>query len=76
MEKKNIIYKINNKILVEDINIIVTMRNIKNNKIPYYELKYKHVGNDEYYIGYGSYALDNVCRWLETDFILVEREAM
>ena len=72
MKKKNIIYKFNDKILVEDINIIATVHNIKNDKIPYYELKYKPVGNNEYCIGYGSYDLYKVCRWLEMYFILVE----
>lgn len=59
--------------IVEDLDIIVTIHiDTKSNKVPYYELKYKPVGDDEYRIGYGSYDLNQVCRWLEEEFILIK----
>ena len=35
---------------------------------PYYEIKYKEVGSGEYHIGYGSYDLNNVVKWLNECF--------
>ena len=35
---------------------------------PYYEIKYKKVEGGEYYIGYGSYDLKNVVKWLNECF--------
>lgn len=37
---------------------------------PYYEIKYKKVGSGEYHIGYGSYDLNNVVKWLNECFEL------
>lgn len=34
----------------------------------YYEIKYKNVGEDEYYIGYSSFNLDYVIEWLNGCF--------
>lgn len=58
-----------NKILVEDISIVVDVYNSKNSN-PYYKLKYKPIGNDEYKIGFDSYDLNQVCQWLDEYFIL------
>lgn len=35
---------------------------------PYYEIKYKKVGEDHYTVGYGSYFLDYVIDWLNNYF--------
>lgn len=35
---------------------------------PCYEIKYKKVGSSEYHIGYGSYDLNNVVKWLNECF--------
>lgn len=32
---------------------------------PYYEIKYREIGNSEYHVGYSSYNLNNVFEWLE-----------
>lgn len=39
---------------------------------PYFEIKYKEMGNDKYNVGYGSYFLDKVFRWKEEEFEIVE----
>lgn len=39
---------------------------------PYFEIKYKEVGNDKYNVGYGSYFLDKVFRWREEEFEISE----
>lgn len=39
---------------------------------PYYGIKYKEVGNDYYNIGFGSYELDYVKEWFDTQFEVVE----
>lgn len=49
----------------------VTSAEIINKKIngkTYYEIKYKNVGEDEYYIGYSSFNLDYVIEWLNGYF--------
>lgn len=38
---------------------------------PYYELKYKKVGEDYYHIGYSSYDFNNVLQWEKECFELV-----
>ena len=38
---------------------------------PYFELKYKEVGKDDYSIGYSSYDLNNVFDWKEDCFEIV-----
>jgi hypothetical protein len=32
-------------------------------KKPYYEIKYKEIGEDYYHVGYSSYKLENVLAW-------------
>ena len=39
---------------------------------PYFEIKYKEVGKEDYNIGYSSYDLNNVFDWREECFELVE----
>ena len=58
------------KIKVESLNIIVTMIEGK----PYYEIKYKEVGDCYCYIGYGSYNLAFVLEWSEQYFEVVENK--
>lgn len=41
---------------------------------PYYGIKYKEIGKDEFNIGYGSYYLDYVVKWLNDCFEVVEIE--
>lgn len=60
-----------NKLVVDDIEVIV--RGIKNR--PYYEIKYREVGNDDYNIGFGSYDLNNVIKWKEEEFEVVSEKA-
>lgn len=57
------------KIKVEDIDIIVT-----NIDKPYYEIKYKEVGSDHYCVGYSSYILEYVLYWKEHCFEVVPCE--
>lgn len=60
-------------IKVSEIDIIVSMMNGK----PYYEIKYKKVGEDYYHIGYSSYNLDFVLEWKRKCFSLVrERKSV
>lgn len=35
---------------------------------PYYEIKYKKVGEDHYTVGYSSYKLDYVVNWMNEYF--------
>lgn len=59
-----------NKLVVDDIEVIVGgMRNK-----PYYEIKYREVGNDDYNIGFGSYDLNNVLKWKEEEFEVVSEK--
>jgi len=44
------------RIKVSDLEIIVTMID----KDPYYEIKYKKIGENHYNVGYSSYKLENV----------------
>lgn len=60
-----------NKLVVDDIEVIV--RGIENK--PYYEIKYREVGNDDYNIGFGSYDLNNVLKWKEEEFEVVSEKA-
>lgn len=76
-EEADYIQNTNNKqterIKVSKIDIIVNMINGK----PYYEIKYKKVGEDYYHIGYSSYNLDFVLEWKCKYFILVsERKSV
>ena len=56
------------KIKVTSLEIIVTGSKRK----PYYEIKYKEVGTNNYNIGYSSYNLDFVLDWKEKCFELVK----
>ena len=38
---------------------------------PYYEIKYKKVGEDYYHVGYRSFNIDNVLKWRDECFELV-----
>ena len=58
------------KIKVTSLEIIVTGTKDK----PYFEIKYKEVGKEDYNIGYSSYDLNNVFDWKEECFELVEEE--
>lgn len=60
-----------NKLVVDDIEVIV--RGVRNK--PYYEIKYREVGNDDYNIGFGSYDLNNVLKWKEEEFVVVSEKA-
>ena len=57
----------NERMKVSHLDIIVTMIDKK----PYYEIKYKEIGEDVYHVGYGSYKLDNVLAWRDECFELV-----
>ena len=59
-----------NKLVVDDIEVIV--RGVANK--PYYEIKYREVGNDDYNIGFGSYDLNNVFKWKEEEFEVVSEK--
>lgn len=59
-----------NKLVVDDIEVIV--RGVRNK--PYYEIKYREVGNDDYNIGFGSYDLNNVLKWKEEEFEVVSEK--
>lgn len=56
------------RIKVSEIDIIVNMINGE----PYYEIKYKKVGEDYDHIGYSSYNLDSVLEWEDKCFEIVE----
>ena len=58
----------NEKVTVTSLEIIVTGTKEK----PYFEIKYKEVGKEDYNIGYSSYDLNNVFDWREECFELVE----
>lgn len=59
-----------NKLVVDDIEVIV--RGVANK--PYYEIKYREAGNDDYNIGFGSYDLNNVLKWKEEEFEVVSEK--
>ena len=52
---------------VTSLEIIVRMIDNK----PYYEIKYKKVGEDYYNVGYSSFNIDNVLKWRDECFELV-----
>lgn len=58
----------NKKTKVTSLDIIVTMYGDK----PYYEIKYKKLGDNSYYIGYSSFNLNIVLGWKREYFELVE----
>lgn len=56
---------------VTSLEIIVRMIDNK----PYYEIKYKKVGEDYYHVGYSSFNIDNVLKWRNECFELVDVKA-
>lgn len=70
-EKINVEEMNEEKIQVESLDVIVFMINGR----PYYEIKYKEIGNDYYNIGYSSYNLDFVLEWKEKYFEVLENKA-
>lgn len=56
---------------VTSLEIIV--RTIDNK--PYYEIKYKKFGEDYYHVGYSSFNIDNVLKWRDECFELVDVKA-
>lgn len=61
-----------NKLVVDDIEVIV--RGVQNKPYkPYYAIKYREVGNDDYNIGFGSYDLNNVLKWKEEELEVVSK---
>ena len=63
--------KIEEKEKVTSLEIIVTGTKEK----PYFQIKYKEVGKEDYNIGYGSYYLNNVLDWKEECFEIVNELA-
>lgn len=59
-----------NKLVVDDIEVVV--RGLRNK--PYYEIKYREVGNNDYNIGFGSYDLNNVLKWKEEEVEVVSEK--
>lgn len=59
------------KIKVTSLEIIVTGTKDK----PYFEIKYKEVGKEDYNIGYSSYDLNNVFAWKDECFEIVNELA-
>lgn len=53
---------------VTSLETIVRMADNK----PYYEIKYKKVGEDYYHVGYSSFNIDNVLKWRDECFELVD----
>ena len=54
---------------VKVISLEIIVRMIENR--PYYEVRYKKVGEDDYYIGYSSYDLKIVLDYIATCFEIV-----
>ena len=67
MEKSTINSPIE-KVKVTELEIVVTGTKEK----PYFNIKYKEVGKEDYDIGYSSYDLNNVFNWKGECFELVE----
>lgn len=59
-----------NKAKVDSLEIITQMLDDK----PYYELKYRLVGKNDYSIGYSSYDLKNVLDYIDTYFEIVKND--
>lgn len=58
------------KVKVDSLEIIVTGKKEK----PYFEIKYRKVGNKNYNTGYSSYDLNNVFDWKNECFEVVKRK--
>ena len=56
---------------VTSLEIVVRMIDNK----PYYEIKYKKVGEYYYHVGYSSFNIDNVLKWRDECFELVDVKA-
>lgn len=69
---EEIIEKLEEKIKVTSLEIIVTGTKDK----PYFEIKYKELGKEDYSIGYSSYDLKNVFGWKEECFEIVNQVAV
>lgn len=41
---------------------------------PYFEIKYHEVGKSDVNVGFSSYNIENVFKWLENEFVVVEAE--
>jgi len=63
--------EIEEKVKVTRLEIIVTGTKDK----PYFEIKYKELGKEDYNIGYSSYDLNNVFAWKEECFEIVNQLA-
>lgn len=59
------------KIKVTSAEIIVENKKGLRQEKPYYSIKYKELGQEEYTIGYSSYKLQYVLEWLDTYFEIV-----
>ena len=55
---------------VTSLEIITRMRG----NHPYYEIKYKKLGENWFTIGYGSFDIKNISKWKEECFEIVERK--
>lgn len=62
------------KIKVTSAEIIVENNTGLRQEKPYYSIKYKELGQEEYTIGYSSYKLQYVLEWLDTYFEIVEEQ--
>lgn len=67
MEKASILVGVQKEIVTE----LEQIFRIVDDK-PYFELKYKKVGEDYYHVGYSSYDFHNVLKWKEEYFELVK----
>lgn len=62
------------KIKVTSAEIVVSNNGDARQGKPYYNIKYKELGQEEYTIGYSSYKLQYVLEWLDTYFEIVEEQ--
>lgn len=67
-EKSTVMMGETERIKVSSLDIIVTMID----QVPYYEIKYKEIGESHYNIGYSSYELSNVLAWKDNCFELCD----
>lgn len=71
--KTNELRKERIKVYNNDIEIIVGESVLYGNR-PYYQIKYKEVGNNYYNVGLGSFYLENVIKWRKEEFEVVDEE--
>lgn len=71
--KTNELRKERIKVYINDIEIIVRESVLHGNR-PYYQIKYKEVGNNYYNFGFGSFYLENVIKWRKEEFEVVDEE--